>query len=223
MLKWLKDRWREMRGNALWDVAKLIAIPLVYAVIQAIRQQPLHWAVLVTCLIIGVLVVVLMPRPWVPIKGRAGDGDGILSAADREFEPRQTTPEGQAPIFKRKIRIVLRNATGQEIEVDTPDWAADAGDLAVQPSGHGPGAASKIRLENKKTGGWKQDKWLEEANHLIVPPSYYFEVWVGLSHEYTDQRLERHAREGRIGTLVFLVLAEGQKREVRIRVAHQGS
>jgi hypothetical protein len=217
MLKWLKERWREMRGNALWDVAKLIAIPVGYALIQAIRKQPLQWAVLVICLIIGVLVV-LMTRPWVPIKGRAGAGNGILSVADWEFEQRQTTPEGQAPIFKRKIRIVLRNETGQEIEVDTPDWAADAGDLAVQPSGHGPGAASKIRLEDKQSGGWKQDKWLQEANQLIVPPAHHFEAWVGLSHGYTDKTLKRYVREGRIGTLVFFVLVEGRKRELRIRV-----
>jgi hypothetical protein len=152
------------------------------------------------------------------IKGRAEAGDPIVSVADRSFEPRQTTPEGQPPFFKRKIRIVLRNETGKEIEVDTPDWATDAGDLAIQPHGHGLGAASKIRLENKQSGGWKEDKWLEEADQLIVPPAHHFEAWVGLNHQYTDNTLQRHVREGRIGTLVFSVLIEGQKREVRIRV-----
>jgi hypothetical protein len=141
----------------------------------------------------------------------------VLSVAHRWFEPRQTTPEGQAPFFKRKIRVVLRNDTGKEIEVKTPDWATDSRDLAIQPRGDGLGAASKIRLENKQSG-WKQDKWLKEADQLIVPPAYHFEAWVGLSHRYTDQRLERHIREGRIGTLVFLVIVEGRKREVRIRV-----
>src|SRR5438309_648549 len=106
-----------MAGNAR---ERLTTIPLGYA-LQAIRQQPLLWAVLVTCLIIGVLVV-LMTGPWVRIKGRAEAGDGILSVADRLFEPRQTTPEGQAPFFKRKIRIVLRNDASKEIEVKAPDW-----------------------------------------------------------------------------------------------------
>jgi len=67
----------------------------------------------------------------------------ILSVARWRFEPKQTTPEGQPPIFKRKIRIVLRNDTGKEIQVDKPDWATDAGDLAIQPSGHGPSAGIK--------------------------------------------------------------------------------
>ena len=142
----------------------------------------------------------------------------VLSVAHRRFEPLQTTPEGQAPFFKRKIRVVLRNDADKEIEVKTPDWATDPRDLAIQPRGDGLGAASRIRLENKQTGGWKQDKWLEEADQLIVPPGYHFEAWVGLSHQYSDQRLERHIREERIGTLVFVVIVEGQKREVRIRV-----
>jgi hypothetical protein len=77
------------------------------------------------------------------MKGRAEAGDPILSVAYQRFEPRQTTPEGQRPLFKRKIRVVLRNETGKEIQVDTPDWATDAGDLAIQPHGRGLGAASK--------------------------------------------------------------------------------
>jgi hypothetical protein len=152
------------------------------------------------------------------MKGRAEAGDPILSVAYQRFEPRQTTPEGQRPLFKRKIRIVLRNETGKEIQVDTPDWATDAGDLAIQPHGRGLGAASKIRLENKQSGGWKEDKWLEETDQLIVPAGHHFETWIGLNHEYKDETLQRHVREGRIGTLVFSVLIEGQKREVRIRV-----
>jgi class 3 adenylate cyclase len=155
-------------------------------------------------------------NPEVPQKFR--QARKVLSVAHWEFEPRQTTPEGQAPFFKRKIRIVLRNDASKEIEVKTPDWATDAGDLAIQPSGLGLGAASKIRLENKQTGGWKQDKWLEEADQLIVPPAHHFEAWVGLNHQYTDKTLQRHVREGRIGTLVFFVLVEGQKRKVSIRV-----
>jgi hypothetical protein len=76
----------------------------------------------------------------------------------------------------------------------------------------------KIRLENKQSGGWKEDKWLEETDQLIVPAGHHFETWIGLNHEYKDETLQRHVREGRIGTLVFSVLIEGQKREVRIRV-----
>ncbi len=164
MLNWFKERWREMRGNALWDVTKFIAIPLGYAVIQAIRQQPLHWAVLLACLVIGVLLV-LTTRPWVPIKGQREAGDGTLSVAHRRFEPRQTTPEGQAPFFKRKIRIVLRNETGKGIEVEKPDWSADSGDLAIQPRGDGLGAASKIRLENKQAGGGRKINGLKNQTN----------------------------------------------------------
>src|SRR5207249_9133324 len=91
----------------------------------------------------------------------------VLSVAHRRFEPRQTTPEGQAPFFKRKIRVVLRNDTDNEIKVETPDWAADAGDLAIQPSGRVMGAASKIRLENKQSGGWQRNQWLREADQLM--------------------------------------------------------
>ena len=122
-----------------------------------------------------------------------------------------------SPVFKRKIRAVLRNDAGKEIEINKPDWAADSGDLAIQPSGSS-GAASTIRLENKQAGGWKQNKWVEESNRLIVPSGYHFEGWVGLSHQYTEDRLQRHVREGRIGTLVFRLSIDGQNTEVRIRV-----
>jgi hypothetical protein len=98
------------------------------------------------------------------------------------------------------------------------DWAANAGDLAIQPDGHYLGAASKIRLENRQTGGWKQNKWLQEETRLVVPPGYHFEVWVGLSHRYERDTLQRHAREKRIGILVFSILLDEQTREVEVRI-----
>jgi hypothetical protein len=155
-------------------------------------------------------------NPEAPQKLR--EASKLFSIVYWSFEPRQTTPEGQAPFFKRKIRVVLRNDTDKEIKVETPDWAADAGDLAIQPSGRVMGAASKIRLENKQSGGWQRNQWLREADQLIALPGDHFETWVGLSHQYTEQGLELHSRAAQIGTLVFLVTIDGQKRQFRIRV-----
>src|SRR5437588_9249719 len=52
-------------------------------------------------------------NPEAPQKLR--QAEKVLSAGYWAFEPRQTTPEGQAPFFKRKIRIVLRNDTDKKI------------------------------------------------------------------------------------------------------------
>ncbi|MGH7984527.1 MAG: hypothetical protein ACREFF_15490 [Candidatus Udaeobacter sp.] len=195
--------------------AALLLAPIAAAIWQSVTNRSVPWLFLLGIAVVGLILLamaVVMLRKQQHQKSR----DEILSVADRSFEARQTTPEGQSPIFKRKIRIVLRNDSNKEIEIQTPEWATDAGDLAIQPTSFG--AASKIRLENRQAGGWRQDKWLEEADQLIVPPAYHFEAWVGLNHQYTDNTLQRHVRAGRIGTLVFFVLTEGQKREVRIRV-----
>ena len=137
----------------------------------------------------------------------------------KRFEQRQTTPEGQSPYFKRKIRVVLQSISDETLEVEAPDWVTDVGDLAIQPRDQGPGAASGLRLENKHAGGWKGDKWSsDDVQRITVPAGHAFEVWVGLNHKYTDRNLEQHDREGKIGTLVLPVSIRGQRTVFRIRV-----
>ena len=46
-----------MRGNAMWDVVKLVMLPVIYALSKAISQQPLHWTTLILCLVLGAVVV----------------------------------------------------------------------------------------------------------------------------------------------------------------------
>jgi hypothetical protein len=60
MFQWLKERWREMRGNAFWDVVKSIGklviavvLPVGYAVWNAIRQQPLQWLTVIFFVAVG--------------------------------------------------------------------------------------------------------------------------------------------------------------------------
>lgn len=137
----------------------------------------------------------------------------------KRFEPRPSTPDGQPPYFKRKIRVGYLNVSEKTIEVEAPGWVAEVGDLAIQPPEKGLTAASGVRLEDKDAGGWKADKWEpKDAQKRTVTPGYVFEVWVGLSHKYTDSQLERHKREGKIGTLVLSVTMGSERRELRVRV-----
>jgi hypothetical protein len=142
-----------------------------------------------------------------------------VSCLDKRFEPRHNTPEGESPYFKRKIRVVLQNDSRDAIEIEAADWVSEAGDLAIQPKEGVLAAASGLRLEDKNAGGWKRDKWPpRDLPKITVPSKYAFEVWVGLSHGYSDQDLIRHERAGKIGILVLRVSFNGKTTEHKLRV-----
>ncbi len=56
-VSWLKERWRAVRGNALWDGVKLVAIgillPVGYAIWSLVRKQPLEWTILFSFVALG--------------------------------------------------------------------------------------------------------------------------------------------------------------------------
>jgi len=49
--------------------------------------------------------------------------------------------------YKSKVRIVLRNETGQEIEVKAPSWIARTGDISIEPP-----LGSSLQVEASKGG-----------------------------------------------------------------------
>jgi hypothetical protein len=209
--------WGKVKNivGPLWLLLALLAAGLALAIVKVFG---IAGGILVGILLVVSIWMVLREKGHLQHQKTRKRGQ-ILSLVYWSFEHHEATPQRESLTFKRKIRAVLRNDAGEEIEVDTPGWAMDAGDLSIQPTADSPGAASRIRLENKQAGGWKLDKWLEETKHLIVPSGYHFETWVGLSNEYTNATLEQHRRDGRIGTLVFPVLVEGQGGQVEIRVS----
>jgi hypothetical protein len=141
----------------------------------------------------------------------------LLTQVHRDFE-RLTLEEGKDVNFKRKVRIVFVNTSGQNLEIQSPGWLTGRDDLVFQPH-NGPGAAVGMRTENVNAGGWKMNQWMQnESPPLTLVLGRAFEVWVGLSHDYTYSTIDLHVRQGTIGTLVFPVLTAKGKQEVRVRV-----
>jgi len=154
----------------LLEVAGLMAVLTgIYTALRRYVGKDIDLFVIGSFFVVGFALLTLPRLVYtVYLRLKRGDSPGPIEQLHKAFEPRVTTPEGQSPYFKRKIRIVLQNILHENLDVGAPDWAADTGDLAIQPKDQGPGAASGLRLEDKHAGGWRLDKWISNSGPRIT-------------------------------------------------------
>jgi hypothetical protein len=116
-------------------------------------------------------------------------------------------------VYKRKLRIVVRNESGKGVIVKPAKWETSTGDIAVQPLREHP-----WRLEG--SGGWENGSWgperLGEAVH--VAPGRVLQTWVGLLPSADEDEVRRRHETRRLGTLVILFSMDGRDEEQRIRL-----
>lgn len=110
---------------------------------------------------------------------------------------------------KDKIRIVLTNATGKELNVWTPIWES-AEVQAQYPFG------SKLHLYGE--AGWKvRGSWDDGHPCIVLAPSQTFMCWIGLLEPSGEGIIQRLKKEN-TGTAIFPVKIEGKLYDVPIRL-----
>ncbi len=106
--------------------------------------------------------------------------------------------------YKSKIRVQLKNNTGQSIEVSSPSWTADPADVPLQIPPHNFNV-----LQVETSAGWHKDAWVKEAAAISVPPGAVFRLWFGLHQAFAADELRRRHEGQLLGTLKLQVKMSG--------------
>lgn len=130
-----------------------------------------------------------------------------LTPLDIYFE-RSTNPK---IVYKSKMRIVLRNDTGQDINVHVPNWIAESDDVPIQWP-----PASTLQIEG--TEGWDKDNWQAESKQLNIPVNKVFRAWIGLNPEVNADELRRRHETRRLGVFALPVNISGREEQFTTRL-----
>lgn len=173
----------------------------IYNFIEPIVGRTLSNPVVLAALVAILIFVVLfvhsyfdtLPKP--PVKSTVP-----LTVFDVIFE-RSTRAD---VVYKSKLRIILRNDTGQLISVSIPTWKSEKGDIPIEwPQG------STLQLEG--SGGWQKEGWQPEAKNLSVPQGRVFRFWIGLPPSVGDDELVRRHQSQRLGIIELpVIILEGE-------------
>jgi TIR domain len=106
--------------------------------------------------------------------------------------------------YQSKIRVQLKNNTGQSIEVSNPSWTADPADVPLQVPQHN---FNVLQLESNP--GWHTSTWAKEAATIAVPPGAVFRLWFGLHQAFPADDLRRRHEGQLLGTLTLQVRISG--------------
>jgi hypothetical protein len=161
------------------------------------------WAL--NCLTIGglVLVGVAVGARWL----------GWIQHVDFPVQEIYPVNDQNAPGYKLKLRIVLRNDSKLHVDVQKPRWLRpEENDLHTQiPLG------SSFEPEAEDT---TRRRWEPEAEEVRLRPGQRVRVWIGVDGtRCTFAELSaRIANRRELGTLEFPVKAVGQEFKVKVRV-----
>jgi hypothetical protein len=116
-------------------------------------------------------------------------------------------------VYKRKLRIVLRNESGKDVLIKAARWETSTGDIAVQPL-----TEHSWRLEG--SGGWENGSWGPErwGEAIHVTPGRVLQTWIGLLPSADEVDVRRRHETRRLGTLIIPFNMDGHDKEQRIRL-----
>jgi len=126
-------------------------------------------------------------------------GDLVSHQASQELAMRvvlrtleiDRVPETAKEVYKLKLRIVLRNDTGKDIQVGPATWKSGIGKVPLQAP-----PVSPLKLQVETDLGWSQ-----EEPSIVVPEGRLFRTWVGVTQSTPEKDfLTRHV-EKRLGKL----------------------
>jgi hypothetical protein len=137
--------------------------------------------------------------------------DGIVELIYARPDPR---PAGPTIVYKRKLRVALRNTAGSQIEVKAADWISSNGYIPFQPPFY-----SILQEENVARGGYLADQWNEqEVSELTVAPSAVFRASIGLDQSFSVEEINNRRPIRGVGMLALPAIIGGQEMEWRVRL-----
>jgi len=109
--------------------------------------------------------------------------------------------------YKLKVRIVLRNETGEDLDVVSVSWNAGSDDARLQ-------LPEDMGLEPEGNLGWEHGSWLEGGARVYVPAGRTMRAWVGLAPFLSDDELRRRHETRQLGTLNLSIRITGYEESV---------
>jgi|SRR5271157_2529290 len=111
--------------------------------------------------------------------------------------------------YKSKVRIVLKNESGGDIDVLTPTWIRATGDASIQPLEKGKTYMWQI----EGPAGWETSSpasWLpEELSEIHLRHGDVCRTWIALAVSLSDDEARRRHETRRLGTLALTVKVGG--------------
>jgi hypothetical protein len=163
----------------------------------------------------------LSPAPQSEARDLRGERYRSLAPSDtfEVVQARPEMPEDESKIiWKRKLRVVLRNRSGRHVEVRAPDWVCSIGYVAFQ-SHPAPHFWSILQDEDVAAGGWMHGQWnRRETDLLSIAPNGVFRASIGLDPLYSVDDIRNRLLTRRVGMLVLPVKTGDQEMEWRVRL-----
>ena len=131
-----------------------------------------------------------------------------FAVIDAKPEPEPTDPN---IIWKRKLRVAIRNRSGKQIEARSPDWIC--GKTYVPFEAH-PDSRFWSILQPETSPG----KFGKETDVLSVRPNGIFQTSVALDESYSVEEINNRRATQRVGMLIVPVTIDGREMEWRIRL-----
>ena len=105
-----------------------------------------------------------------------------------------------SPTYKLKMRVVLRNDTGQSVELGRLSWRASSDQMQLQPPlGYG-------YHTERRQGSWERDDWQPEFQQgQAVSAGGTFRLWIGVSQFHKEDELRKKHERKQLGALIFQV------------------
>lgn len=120
----------------------------------------------------------------------------VLKTMDIDRVPESATHVS----YKLKLRIILRNETGQDISIGPATWKSGNDKMQLQPPPMSP-----LNLQVETDLGWGQEQKIIE-----VPEGREFRTWIGMSTTNPDKDFLKKHVERRLGELQLAMRMSGQ-------------
>jgi hypothetical protein len=107
--------------------------------------------------------------------------------------------------FKKKLRIVLRNASGKHLTVRAATWERrSSADLTVRQM-------ERYLWQVEGDNGWENGSWRpQELAEILVPPGAAIRTWIGLHDGAVHEWVRRRLVQGHLGILTVPLTIDGQ-------------
>jgi hypothetical protein len=212
--EWKEATIEKFRSKWWWWPILLVPLVLQHLLLQTICEflrdiwGSAKWvdviiAILSANLVVAITVLSVVLILWLAL--RAFLDARTFTVLDVVFD-RSAVP---TVTYKLKGRVVLRNNTNRNIEIDQPIWRTGADGVSIQPP-----FRSRFRIEG--AGGWESGDWQQEVQVASVKPGQAFEIWIGLNQSYREHELRRRHEIRRLGVLLLPIKTGRKERKHKI-------
>jgi hypothetical protein len=181
-----------MIAGAIWYLIGLLTwggITTTFASLSSNFGRPTTVVIDVAAAIVIFGVVVYLVRLWAAAN--------VVEQPPKKLRKVQVHREtgGEGVFYRLKVRIAIKNETGQAIHIRKAVWIAN-GEVALELP-----PRLKLQIEKEK-GVYSKDQWVDEEFYdLNVDPDFAFRTWIGLHQALSDKDFGRAQENEQFGTL----------------------